>query len=216
MRTAAQMQTADLPVRCRCGRVRGAVRGLSGSRGNRVVCYCDDCQVFAHFLGRAEEILDAHGGTEVFQTSPARLELPTGKEALACVRLTPKGILRWYAGCCCTPIANTLPTRRIPYVSLIHSCLDAGTGSRDAALGPVRGRVQARFASRRPAGPDVYDGVPVAMLLRAGGAVLAAGLRGDHRRSPLFDQSTGHPIAAPRVLAEHELAAYRSGSSSTS
>src|SRR5262245_25612243 len=97
----------DLAIRCDCGAVRGVARGVSGERGNRVVCYCDDCQSFAHVLERSEDTLDAHGGTEIFQMSPAQLEFTAGADRLACLRLTPKGLLRWYASCCRTPIGNT-------------------------------------------------------------------------------------------------------------
>src|SRR5688572_12534539 len=103
---------ADLPVRCSCGTLRAVVRGASGGRGNHVVCYCDDCQSFAHFLERADDTLDAHGGTEIYQMSPARLEIIDGADRLACVRLAPKGLLRWYAACCRTPIGNTLASRQ--------------------------------------------------------------------------------------------------------
>src|SRR5690606_41392767 len=87
----------DLPIRCTCGTLRGVLRGISSARGNRGVCYCDDCQSFAHFLGRPAEILDEHGGTEVFQTSPARGELAGGDECPASMRLTLKVLLRWSA-----------------------------------------------------------------------------------------------------------------------
>jgi hypothetical protein len=59
----------EVPLRCSCGVVRGAARGVSGANGNRLICYCDDCQSFAHFLGPAQPILDSHGGTEIFQMS---------------------------------------------------------------------------------------------------------------------------------------------------
>ena len=42
----------DLPLRCSCGAVTGTLRGVASRRGNRLVCYCDDCQSFAHFLRR--------------------------------------------------------------------------------------------------------------------------------------------------------------------
>ncbi len=50
--------------RCRCGEVRGIVTDASPHTANRVVCYCDDCQAFAHRLGRAD-LLDAHGGSDI-------------------------------------------------------------------------------------------------------------------------------------------------------
>jgi hypothetical protein len=61
---------------------------------NRAVCYCRDCQAFAHFLGRPEEILDSKGGSDVVQTTPARVTLTDGIEMLACMRLTEKGLRR--------------------------------------------------------------------------------------------------------------------------
>jgi hypothetical protein len=55
----------SLPLRCRCGRVRGIAGDVSPSSGFRFVCYCGDCQAFAHFLDRAD-VLDAAGGTDIF------------------------------------------------------------------------------------------------------------------------------------------------------
>ena len=89
----------DVPLKCNCGTVRGVAREVSESNGNRLVCYCDDCQYFAHFLGRAEDILDPHGGSDIFQMAPARIEIIEGESAIACVRLTPGGLMRWYSDC---------------------------------------------------------------------------------------------------------------------
>ena len=47
----------------------------SSTTVNRVVCYCDDCQAFLHYLKRAD-LLDAHGGTDIVQVyseAPPRL-----------------------------------------------------------------------------------------------------------------------------------------------
>jgi hypothetical protein len=194
---------ADLPVRCSCGALRGVARGVSGRTGNRAVCYCDDCQAFAHFLDRAGEILDTHGGTEIFQTSPARLAITAGADRLACIRLRPKGLLRWYAACCRTPIGNTLATARIPFVGLVLPHPDP---ERDETLGPMRARGHARFAKGTP--PDAHASFPASVIARALWIAVAARLRGDHRRSPFFDEA-GAPVSTPRVLTEEELAAIR-------
>ena len=198
---------ADLPVRCACGAVRGIARGISGARGNRVVCYCDDCQSFAHFLGGADRILDAHGGTDIFQMSSARLEITEGVDRLACMRLRPRGLLRWYAGCCRTPIGNTLASRQAPFVGLIHSCIDhqAAGRSRDEVLGPVQVRIQARFAKGDREGLDAHPRAPAWLFLRILSILLVARLRADHARSPFFDAVTGDPIAPPYVLSAEEL-----------
>jgi hypothetical protein len=190
---------ADVPVRCACGAVRGVARGLSPSRGHRVVCYCDDCQAFAHFLGGGEAILDPHGGTDIFQTSSGRLEIDPAQSSVACVRLTPRGPLRWYASCCRTPIANTPPSPQIPFAGLIHSALDfAAIGrSRDEVLGPVRTRIYARFATGDRRRLDAHEGAPLRLFARVLPIALAARLRGDD--SPFFDAATREPIAAPVV-----------------
>ena len=197
----------DLELRCTCGALRGFVRGISASRGNRVVCYCGDCQSFAHFLGRAGEVLDPHGGTEIFQTSPARVDITQGRERLACMRLTPKGLLRWYAGCCNTPIGNTLITRALPFVGLIQTHAESGPAkrSREESLGPVRAHVNTGAAKPDAGGQKVRTIGALRSILRFAGLVLQARLRGDHKRSPFFDARTGEPSVTPRVLTADEL-----------
>lgn len=199
--------SGDLQIRCTCGAVQGVARDVSRREANRVVCYCDDCQAFAHFLGRAGEILDAHGGTEVVQMSPARLEIDAGTEQLRCMRLTPKGTCRWYTACCRTPIGNTLATHQVPFVGLVSSCVQAGAGrdALDLALGPIHGRVWGRFAKGDTRGlTKLHARVPLLMLLRVGRLLLTWRLRGDHRQSPFFEPDTGEPVSAPHVLTDDE------------
>jgi hypothetical protein len=80
-------------IRCSCGAVAGTV--VASGRANHGVCYCDDCQAFAHFLGRAPEILDPRGGTEVVQVRPRDVTFSAGVDRLACMRLTAKGVVWW-------------------------------------------------------------------------------------------------------------------------
>ena len=202
---------ADLPIRCSCGAVAGHVAGLSRRNVNRVVCYCDDCQAFARHLGHPERVLDAHGGTDIVQTSAARVRFAQGSDRLACLRLSPKGLLRWYAGCCATVIGNTLATPALPFVGLVHTCLhDAHGTPRDEALGPIRGRAFLKCATGDASALRATKGSMAAMILRFGRIVAAARLRGDHKRSPFFDAHSGAPAAAPRILSEDERgAAYR-------
>ena len=60
----------NLPVRCFCGKLQGIAHDVSPDVGNHVACYCDDCQSFQHALGQAERVLDANGGTDIYQMSP--------------------------------------------------------------------------------------------------------------------------------------------------
>jgi len=197
----------DLVLACSCGAVRGVVRDLSLQRGNHLVCYCDDCQSFAHALGRAAEVLDAHGGTEILQTSPARVSIEKGNEHLACLRLRPNGLLRWYADCCRSPLGNTQAAGRVPFVGLFCNALGPSPAEVAAALGPVRARVNARFAQGDRSEIDAFERWSVPMILRFARIVLGAWLRGDARRSPFFSPRTGSPIAVPRLLTEAELVA---------
>ena len=64
--------SGQIEVRCRCGEVRGIVTDASPRTVNRVVCYCDDCQAYAHQLGRAD-LLNAKGGSDIVQMAPATL-----------------------------------------------------------------------------------------------------------------------------------------------
>jgi len=83
----------EVEVRCRCGEVRGVVANASPRTVNRVVCYCDDCQAFAHQLGRAD-LLDAQGGTDIVQVAPAAVSFAQGQHRIVGLRLTPNRSLK--------------------------------------------------------------------------------------------------------------------------
>src|SRR5579862_7023398 len=137
-----------IELSCRCGEVRGVVADPSPRTVNRVVCYCDDCQAFAHRLGRAD-LLNAHGGTDVVQVAPATLSFTQGQDRIRGVRLSPKGLYRWYADCCNTPVGNTM-SPAIPFVGIIASGFDHGTQRADDAFGLPVGAVQGKFAIGEP------------------------------------------------------------------
>ncbi|MEZ5921751.1 MAG: DUF6151 family protein [Parvularculaceae bacterium] len=110
----------DLNFQCRCGEVKGVARDAGGPMGIRVICYCADCQAFAHFLGCEDEYLDAAGGSDIYQTSPSRLEITQGMDLLKSVVVGPDARLhRFYASCCKTPIVNTIPGRKLPFAGTL-------------------------------------------------------------------------------------------------
>lgn len=199
---------AEIPIRCDCGALRGALVGASPRRGNRVVCYCDDCQIYAQHMGFAARGLDAYGGTEVFQTSPASVELREGRSQLACLQLRAGGLLRWYASCCRAPLGNTLGRRGVPFVGLVVRSLDAAAAgtSLDAALGPVRGAIFGKFAQGGAPLRDARARPPLGLVARSVALLAAARLRRDHARSPFFDTRSGEPVVAPSVVAPEDLA----------
>jgi hypothetical protein len=165
--------------------------------GTHLACYCVDCQGAARHLG-AEGLLDDKGGTEIFQTLPAHVTIEAGAQHLALMRLSPKGVLRWHAGCCGTPITNTLPS---PGLSFCGMVLPAGTDR----FRPITARVNAKSA-RAPVREHGLAAAGYAVLRRA----IRARLTGLHRRTRLFDAS-GNPVVPPRVLSLAERTAGRAG-----
>lgn len=198
---------ATLPIKCGCGRLRGAAHGITRGKVERTICYCKDCQAFAHHLGRATGTLDANGGTELYQMPPRLLEFEHGAEQLACLRLTERGPLRWYAKCCNTPIGNTPSSRRIAFVGLIHGVVDgAAKAAAQAALGPVRARIFKESAVGDVGALARLPGLTLGAVLRMGLRIVGALVSGRYRFNPFFD-AHGTPLATPRPLEEAERAA---------
>lgn len=191
-------------ISCDCGRLTGALSEQAVV--NRCVCYCADCQAFARFLKRENEILDGLGGTDVIQTAQANVTFGEGKENLACMRLTPRGLLRWYAKCCNTPIGNTPADFRVSFVGLVHNCLERGGRSLDEAFGPVRTHAYPAHArgEPRPKTSGMAKGIA-----RAVGQILKARLTGRYKQTPFFSAQSGAPVVAPTVLGSEELDAVK-------
>jgi hypothetical protein len=187
------------PLRCRCGTLRGYIARSSGV--NRCVCYCRDCQAFAHYLGHAGEILDTSGGTDVIQTCAANVTFTQGKDALACMRLTPNGLLRWYATCCNTPVGNTLASSKISFVGLVHNCLEGGGTTLLESFGPVRAHVNTQSTQGKVASSSL---ALVSVILRFMALVARARIDGSYKLSPFFKPGTGEPIVTPKVLSRGE------------
>jgi hypothetical protein len=201
MLTSRARIPSELPLRCRCGHVRGVARDVSPRNGFRFVCYCQDCQTFARFLGRSD-VLDAAGGTDIFQMPPARLRLDAGSDALRCVRLSDK-VLRWYTDCCRTPIGNGAASARFPVFAVIHSFINHDRRSRDEVLGPPRCRIFEGSA----VGPFPQNAPPppsFRVFARRTSMLLGWWVRGLARPSPFFEERTGAPRAEPRVLVRGE------------
>lgn len=209
---------ADIPLQCGCGKVKGIAHDISPRTGTRVVCYCDDCQAFARFLNGETTVLDEYGGTDIFQIAPAQVEITAGAEYLSSMRLSPKGLIRWYSQCCKTPIGNTI-SGAIPFVGLVHSFMhddcDSEQGRlrhRNKILGPVKFYVHGKFAKKPPLinnsdhamgnqpiqQQTIHNGEPLQMLIRAIPKLLLTKVRGQGQPSPFFD-AAGTPVAQPII-----------------
>lgn len=202
---------AQLKLRCRCGEVRGVAKAVSPRSGNHIVCYCSDCQALARFLARAD-LVDESGGSEIFQLTPAQLELSDGMDRVRCMKLSEKGMLRWYAECCKTPIANTASSARLPFAGMHVAFVDPTTESaeREAAFGPVILRSVTEDATGSVP-PGAYATRVVAILPRIL-ALLARGLVGrKHQPSPFFAPGSKAPRVPPRVLTPSQRAGLANG-----
>ncbi|MFP8780093.1 DUF6151 family protein [Hydrogenophaga sp. RWCD_12] len=186
------------PLRCRCGALQGQI--ALGGPTSRMVCYCKDCQAFARYLGPAERVLDAQGGSDVVQLAPHRIRITQGQEHLAVMRLSSKGMLRWYAACCRTPVGNTMTSRNMPFTGLLVQCLDSAAV--EPAFGPVLATANTQSALGEPK-PRAF-GLPAA-LLRILRIVAGSRLSGQYKTNPFFT-AAGVPVAQPTVLAADERA----------
>lgn len=184
-------------IQCQCGQLRAHVEG-EGIH-NHIVCYCSDCRAFAHFLGRAEQVLDAQGGTEIVQISQARLRFIQGQEHLATVRLSDKGMVRWYAACCKTPLGNIMPDPKMAFIGLIHSALDSKNIEKD--FGPVTAWMETQAAIGEP--KPVQKGV-LPVVLRFIRMSLGARLSGSYKQSSLFN-AEGQTIVQAEILTPTQL-----------
>jgi len=155
--------------------VRGVADFSAASRVH-VVCHCGDCSAYARHLGR-------EGAIEIVQMTPAQVRIIEGAEQLRCLRLTERGLTRWFTACCGTPLANTVRSPRAPFVGVMRCVLVTD----DEALLGAKVHVN---GGRR---------TPLAVVLRAAWFLIVGFIARRHRPSPFFD-AKGELVARPEVL----------------
>jgi hypothetical protein len=196
--------SSTVPLRCRCGTLRGVMTDVSPATGTRLVCHCNDCQAFARFLGQ-DGVVDAAGGTDIFHVAPSQVRLTEGADRLACVRLSKKGLFRWYAGCCKTPIGNMIGAR-FPHIGIVGAFVETSDGGE---AGDARGEPLFSIFGKFAVGGCPPHADPTAsprLLLRSAKLMLGWWLAGKGQPQPFFDSATRAPRAAPRVLTRAERA----------
>ncbi|WP_146174227.1 DUF6151 family protein [Litoreibacter ponti] len=188
-----------ISLTCQCGSFKARLRGADAKNGNHGVCYCVDCQAFARHLVQLDRVADAAGGTEIYQTQPHRFEITEGAAHLAVLRLSPKGLNRWYAACCNTPICNTPRSPKVAFAGVVAANITAP----DGALGPIRFRYKRESALHPVSEPA---GNMVGFVVKTLSAILGERLSGRWRDTPFFDDG-GNPVVEPRVISREEKAA---------
>lgn len=194
--------TGTMSISCSCGRVEASVNDVTPQKGGHVICYCTDCQAFAHYLGRAHDILDAHGGSILYQTLPSRVSFSKGVDQIKCVRVTPKGIFRWYTECCKTPLGNTASTVDMPFVGLFTMSFNGSETEIAQQLGPIVASNKIESAIGVPNNPAPKAGLK--FILTFIGRTLGARISGNSG-SPFFTEEK-QPISDPITLSSEDRA----------
>lgn len=201
------MTSSDLSFTCACGAITGTLIDVGPDQGDHVICHCTDCQDLTHYLGHAARVLDAHGGTALYQSRCARMTIHSGRDRLACVHMTDKPTLRWYAACCRMPLFNSYRNGRIPYITTQLAACDPAR--RDRLTGAPRGHLFTQDAiGDTSALPKMSMGK---LMRRFFPRMVRDLLSGDRRRCELFDAATLEPIAVPHRLTAGERQALHRG-----
>jgi hypothetical protein len=190
-----------MEIQCECGKFRAKLKAFPKNTPGRLVCYCDDCQSYLHYLKRGD-LLDANGGTEVIPAYPADIEILSGQEHLKCTRLSPNGTFRFSTSCCNTPVMNTRPKE--PWAGFLRRVYTVRNADRlDQALGAVRSRIMGRYAKGIPP-----SGTPQRFNLKAFITVMPFMMKGKllkkYKPSPFFAEDGATSIVPPYILNEAE------------
>jgi len=187
---------AEIFFKCGCGLIKGVANKVTPTLATRVVCYCDDCQTFAHTLQHENVVLDAHGGTDIIQLPMSYINITEGTEHIRCLKLTTKGMFRWYAGCCNLPIGFTM-SAGVPFVGVIRNFIE-NPDSHDKYFGPSLGRLQTKFANGElPINKNERS--MLSIVFKSLSKLLIWKLKGFSKPSAFFD-AKGNPVSQPKIL----------------
>ena len=176
------------PFDCDCGEVSGYIDARPPHGATHAACYCADCLRAENAMGQP---YPGGRGVALVQTRPDRVHFLKGADRLGILRLSPKGLFRWYATCCGVPLFNTPPRKGVPFASL-----HAARVPSPEDLGRVRAHLN---AGEKTSG--IWRAMPPVIL-----RTLAARLSGGWKRTPFFDED-GEPVAKPKVLTREQRAA---------
>ncbi len=189
----------QIALECSCGLVKGFTNSVSEKSGNRIVCYCDDCQLFANQLKSKEPILNEYGGTDIFQIPISFINITEGKENIVCIRLGPKGLYRWHTKCCDTPIGNTMSSG-VPFIGVVHNFMKHKK-SREQDIGEILGHIHTKFSSKSFPKETPQKHSIFRIILRSLSKILAWKMKGLSKPNVFFDKD-GKSISKPLVLSE--------------
>ena len=190
-------------LKCHCGTVQGRITLKRASVGNRVVCHCRSCQKFANYLFEQNPVfassLDENGGTDIFQVPVNRLKITEGIDSIACLRLSEKGLYRWYTNCCKTPIGNTMGAA-MPFIGVVHSFMQmANYEDNDIHLGSVTVYCQTQHALQEVNSTPNHPAFSIPLTMGLMTKILSWKIRRFNKPSVFFNDE-GEPLAEAKIL----------------
>lgn len=188
---ARATNNAPLEFACTCGQLQGHIAASAVAAGTHAVCYCADCRAAELYFKQPDP---APGPVDLFQTTPDAITITKGAQNLGLFRLSPRGLMRWYATCCHAPLFNTLAKPKLAFAGV-----QVARFSDPDRIGPVR--VQAYMP--QPDGGPKHRGA-ARMAMGVASRMLAALLSGRWRQTPFFNPETGEPVAKPTILSKQE------------
>lgn len=196
--------TNQVNLKCKCGATEGIAKDISPQTGNNIVCMCIDCQTFAHYLKRENDVLDKFGGSHIFQVTPNKIEITKGKENLACLMLSPKGAKRWFAKCCNTPVANTA-SLKFSFNGVLQTFFDFDSHkmSKEDLIGPLEYSCMAKYAKGTPPS-NCHDKFPPTLVFKIMRTMLLGKFTKSYLPNSFFDEKTGAPLVEPIILSKSE------------
>jgi hypothetical protein len=189
-------------LECLCGAVKGNIKVVSGSFFH-VHCLCCDCQSFASHLNNKKNILDGHGGSELFQTYPEFMMITAGQDNISGVQLKNKGIYRWHTICCNMPIANTMSSAKIPFVGVSVKLMKfSNEQEKIDTLGPVILKAFGKYSIGEIPN-DVHPKFPLSFMPKIIGFMLKGAFGKRNSPSPFFIGK--EPVSKVEVLSKGKI-----------
>jgi len=181
----------DVPFSCRCGQIKGTLRGAAPSTGTHLECFCADCRAAEVYVGQPDT-----PSVTLFQTSADRFDIEQGQDQLAVFSFGEKNLLRWHASCCGSIMFNTLRNPKMGFASIRVPLL-----ADQDAIGPVITKAFIKTAS----GKSKHHGMArfvYGILLR----MAAVRLSGSWKQTPFFNMATLTPVREVQVVAKEDRA----------
>ena len=185
-----------MQISCDCGAFKADLLAFPKNTPGRLACYCKDCQAFLEKIDRTD-LFDNYKGTEIIPAYPNDISIVQGLTELNCYRLTDKGIYRWTASCCNSPIVNM--RRGFPWAGIYHSAYTKHNPEALHVLGDIKSRIYGRDAVAG-APFKISEKISFTDMLVVIPFIIKGKILRKNQHSPFFNSETEKPISEPVIL----------------